>query len=356
MPLDDFLYAPRPGYFRRGLSHIYARLHARRLERYTQGRQQAYRPAARVVSVGNLSVGGTGKTPTAIYIARLALERGHRVAVLSRGYKGAAKKPVNVVSDGARVLLGPASCGDEPHMMALALPGVVVLTAKKRADAARLAVERFGADFIVLDDAFQHFQVARDINLLLLDATEPFGNGYLLPAGPLREPASAVTRATALLLTRFEENHDCLSALEQLRRAWPDKPIFTARHAPAGLTSLFYREEKPLEYLRGKRVAAFCALARPEQFIRQVESLGAEVVRFKKWKDHYSPRKSDILELAAKIDQAGAELAVTTAKDAVKLGGWKPEEWGVPMEVCALNIKLEPTRGEDEFARMLFSV
>ena len=141
-----------------------------------------------VVSVGNLTVGGTGKTPTVILLAALLKEHGHRPAVLSRGYGGHAKASVNVVSDGNRILLGWREAGDEPVLIAGALPGVPVLTGPKRFLTGRAAVERFGADVLILDDAFQHRSLFRDIDIVLIDAARPFGNGFLLPRGPLREP------------------------------------------------------------------------------------------------------------------------------------------------------------------------
>ena len=154
-----------------------------------------------VISVGNLTVGGTGKTPTVIFIAHILKDHGYRPAVLSRGYGGSANAPVNVVSDGNRILMGWREAGDEPILIASAVPGIPVLTGSRRLLTGRAAVETFGADVLILDDAFQHRSLFRDIDMVLLDAARPFGNGFLLPRGPLREPRIPLRRADILLRT-----------------------------------------------------------------------------------------------------------------------------------------------------------
>ncbi len=182
-----------------------------RLRAYFYARRilAAHRLAAPVVSVGNLSVGGTGKTPMAMYLARLFIERGKRVALLSRGYGGAGGDAVRVVSDGSRLLLSPAEAGDEPVLLARSVPGLIVVTGSDRYRAGLEAFERFQPDIFLLDDGYQHLRLKRDINILLLDAVRPFGNGWTLPAGLLREPLSAVRRADFIVWTRSGRETRC---------------------------------------------------------------------------------------------------------------------------------------------------
>ena len=301
----------------------------------------------RVISVGGLAVGGTGKTPTAIMIARRLQTANHRAAILSRGYKGRSSKPVNVVSDGERVLLGPKEAGDEACLMAQFLPGIPVLTGSNRYITGRYAIDKLGAEVLVLDDGFQHLRLARDLNLLLLDAAGPWGNGRLLPAGPLREPPRAANRADAFLLTGADAVDQELKT--GLAMAFPGRPVFFARRRPYRLRNLTSGENYSLDILKNQRVTAFCGLARPQGFIDSIISLGARVEHVVRWPDHFYPRAQDVEEITIQAQRLGIGLAVTTAKDAVKLGGRSFRS----LQILVLEIEMELCEDQDGFQALI---
>jgi len=198
---------------------------------------EAKRLPCPVVSVGNITVGGTGKTPMVILIANMLLRKGRRPVVLSRGYAAKGKRSLTVVSDGKRILAGPDESGDEPFLIAVSAGGVPVLTGRNRHTAGMHAIEKLGADTLVLDDAFQHRQVFRNVNILLLDAERPFGNGCLLPRGTMREPGGALRRADIIVLTRADE-HASSGLKQKIERIRPDVPVFIAWHRPVGIVPL----------------------------------------------------------------------------------------------------------------------
>jgi tetraacyldisaccharide 4'-kinase len=308
---------------------------------YEAGVLGAARAGAPVVSVGNLAVGGAGKTPVAIAIARRLAARGRRVAVLSRGYRGEGSGP-RVVSDGERILLGARDAGDEPALLARRLPGARVLCGPRRADLAAIAVGDLGADALLLDDGFQHRALARDLDVVVVDASNPAGNGRLLPRGPNREPWSALRRAGLVWLTRC-------AAAPAARLAWLRTEALSAtghaavesRHAAVDvLDGLLARPLGP-GALRGRRVVLLCALARPDGFRATLAALGAEVVAERAYRDHHwfsAPELDEALELAGARDA----LVATTEKDAVRL----PPAFAAGERVRAVRIEAELLAGE----------
>ena len=296
-----------------------------------------------VVSVGNLTVGGTGKTPTVILLAALLKEHGYRPAVLSRGYGSHSKASVNVVSDGNRVLLGWREAGDEPVMIAGALPGIPVLTGPKRSLTGKAAVERFGADILILDDAFQHRSLFRDIDIVLMDAARPLGNGFLLPRGPLREPPQALHRAGILLRTGDADHEEPL-------REVPSLPSFRGIHRPRELVEAATGRVSPPTALKGQKVLAFAGIGSPEVFRRGLTALGAEVVSFRTFSDHHPYDRSDIEALRRLAAESGAARIVTTEKDGVRLADFPDFQ----AEISLLRIGMEITAA-GPFAELIFS-
>jgi len=352
MTPDRGLHSPEPVLWRRSLARVYGAAVDFRLGLYNRGIIPSKSLPARVISVGNLTVGGTGKTPAAVFIARQLQARGRRVAVLSRGYRGRSRKPVNVVADGRDILLGPEQAGDEPYLMARALPGVPVLTGRDRWVMGQYALDCFQTEIFVLDDGFQHLKLVRDLNLLLLDAAQPWGNGRLVPAGPLRERRDQAARADAFVVTRVVDRPAAL--LTELDRAFPGRPVFLARHNPVRVHRLDDGQPETLENLAGRRMLAFCGLARPESFLDTLTGLKIEVPLFMEWPDHYRPKNRDLrkIEKAAQIAEVGE--AVTTAKDAVKLRG-RPlgRQAGRDLEIWVLDVDLEIVEGLDRFLDLL---
>jgi tetraacyldisaccharide 4'-kinase len=296
-----------------------------------------------VISVGNLTVGGTGKTPTVIFIANLLKDHGYRPAVLSRGYGGSASAPVNVVSDGNQILMGWREAGDEPILIARAAPGIPVLTGSRRLLTGRAAVEMFGADALILDDAFQHRSLFRDIDILLLDAARPFGNGFLLPRGPLREPPTSLHRADILLRTGDAENE------EPLREA-ASVPSFRAIHKPQGIVAGGTNRIETVEALRGQKVLAFAGIGSPESFRRSLAGLGAAVVGFQAFPDHHPYDLSDIEYLRRLAEKSGAARIVTTEKDGIRLADF-PD---FLTELFLLRVAMEITPA-GQFSELVFS-
>lgn len=270
-----------------------------------------------VVSIGNITVGGTGKTPAVLQLAALFKAKGYRPAVLSRGYGGKSREPVHVVSDGRNILSTPESAGDEPFMMAAAAPGIPVVTGTDRHASGRYAVERLGTDLLILDDAFQHRQLARDVDIVLLNADAPLGNGFVIPRGPLRESPRALERADCIIVTGIEPETAPAEALRRIGTGLPAIPVLTAVYREKDLCK--NDEIIPVETLANKRILAFCGLGNPESFRRSLERLGAEVVSFLPFPDHFRYTESDIREIRMRAEAARAQMLVTTEKDAVKL-------------------------------------
>lgn len=316
---------------------------------YDAGVLRAVRVKVPVVSIGNLAVGGAGKTPVAMAVARRLLGRGRRVALLSRGY-GAVRADARVVADGARLLLGPDEGGDEPVLLALRLPGVPVLCGPRRAELAAAAVRDHGADALLLDDGFQHRALARDLDVVVLDAANPFGNGRLLPAGPNREPRAALRRAGLLWLSRVDQAEPGrLAALRTLARAATGRDPVESRHAPLGLVDGGLAPAGGVEALRGRRVLLLAGIARPEGFRRTLLALGAEVVAEAVFPDHHPFSPADLDRARASADAARCDLLVTTEKDAVRL----PPSAAADARVRALRIEAEVLGGGEQLEAAL---
>ena len=270
-----------------------------------------------VISVGNLTVGGTGKTPLAVMLANVLRENGYRPAVLSRGYGSGASSPVTVVSDGERILAGCAQAGDEPLLIARSCPGVAVLTGASRTLAGRRATDCLGADILILDDGFQHRHVARDINILLMDRARPFGNGFLLPAGPLREPRNAMDRADLIIVTDSDDGGAGDFPPDIRIRA--GAPLFRGVRRPKDIRHGGTGQIVPLTSLRDARICAFSGIGSPESFRKTLRSLGAELACCLDFPDHHRYHREDLDRIEAAAAGAKAAMIVTTEKDGVHL-------------------------------------
>lgn len=284
------------------------------------GRHKGHKLPGVVVSVGGLTAGGSGKTPTVAALARWAFDNGHKVSILSRGYGRRQDGSVVVVSDMDRILAGSAEAGDEPLMLAGMLPGIPVVVAKKRHLAGLLAHRRWGADFFILDDGFQHLTLKRDLDVVLLDAADPIGNGHLLPWGPLREPIKALERADLVLLTRSNPHMQGRETADAVIAEFPGIPCARSIQLPSTLSFPCRGLEYPAGYLKGRRVAAFCGIARPDVFNKTLVSLGAEVTAFRRFRDHHPFTETDICELQKLLRKTCADLLITTEKDWMRAG------------------------------------
>ncbi len=291
-----------------------------------------YHCDAFVISVGNIAFGGAAKTPTTITLAKYLQQRGHRVAILSRGYRGQMSRRGGVVSDGQRLLATVAQAGDEPYLMAQSLPGVPVLVGKDRRRTARYAIEHFDCDVLLLDDGFQYWQLARDVDLVMLNARRPFGNGWPAPSGHLREPVSSLFRASALLL-----DDNITEGL--VSHHIPDRPLFVSKRMPTALLNILSGERLPVTWLRQRNIVTACAVARPRQFERTLSECGAQMNLSLRLPDHTPMRQEQLQEICNDHDARHAEALVITVKDAVKLDESTIKSLRLP--VYALEIEME---------------
>ena len=290
-----------------------------------------------VISVGNLAVGGTGKTPMVIWLARFLSEEGWRVGVVSRGYRGVKTNSVLVVSDGRNILAGSDISGDEPQLLARRLPGIPVLCSIKRALAAETAVEKFRCEVLILDDGFQHRFLARNLDVVMLDSHYPFGDGSLFPRGILRERTTALSRAQALVLSRFDGSEQAEQSHENLVSQWPEKTVITAAHLATRLFGAATQKERPLSSIADKRLAAFAGIGRPDDFFRTVHELGADLVYTASLPDHYPLTIELLTLLSQEASEQKPEMWLTTEKDWVRL----PDELPDSMELWVLAVEID---------------
>jgi len=303
-----------------------------------------------VVSVGNLTVGGTGKTPMVILLAGMLRDRGMRPAVLSRGYGGKSTSDVLVVSDGRQILAGPEEAGDEPVLIARRLKGIPVLAGAKRALTGRYARENFGVDVMVLDDGFQHRWIHRDLDIVLLDSRQPLGNGLLLPRGPLREPPAALVRAGVIVFTRSEDSTGP-SMDKELSGILSGRPVLRTRIRPTKFVGAD-GTELPLSFLARKKVFAFAGIAQPDSFRQTLEGLGGVIAGFRAFPDHHRYTAEDWGRIEHDAGLVRADLVLATEKDLVKLQGIGQ----ALSRIHGLSIETEILEGRDRLEEALRQV
>ncbi|HUN56149.1 MAG TPA: tetraacyldisaccharide 4'-kinase [Smithella sp.] len=271
-----------------------------------------------VISVGNITVGGTGKTPCVIMLAQMLQENGFKPAVISRGYGGRNINPVNIVSDGYKILLDTEIAGDEPSLMAHVLKGIPVITGAKRIVAGQAAIDQFGANVLVCDDAMQHRQIFRDVNLVLLDSQNLKENSHVLPWGRLREPLKEISRASAVLFTRANEAQPSNHKIEELIQT-ENIPVFRSIHEAKNIIRGDYGAEEPISVLAGEKVCAFCGIANPDSFKKALLAEGAQILSFDIFPDHHRYSKSELGKIEAGFMECRADFLITTQKDGVRL-------------------------------------
>ena len=340
----------------KGASQLFRAAVQIRLFFYKTGILQRYPLGCQVISVGNITVGGTGKTPVVEVFARELQQAGRKVAILSRGYR---KKelpwyerlfreqmdPPRVVSDGHHVLLDSEMGGDEPYMLAVNLPGVVVLVDRNRVKSGRYAVRKFGCDTLVLDDGFQYQKLKHRLELVLVDCTNPFGNANLLPRGILREPARNLRRANFIFLTKSDGRTEELR--QHIRELCPGAEIIECRHEPRCLRDAFSAAEKPLSFLQGLPVMALSGIAVPQSFENSLRNMGARVIECERFADHHRFVAQEVIDAVNRADEIGAKAVVTTEKDAVRLP--RLEHPAVP--ILYLRVDIEILQGAENFAQ-----
>lgn len=281
---------------------------------YRSGILKTHRLPRPVVSIGNITVGGTGKTPVTAYIARFLLAQGKRVAVISRGYGGSLEGQTCVVSDGATIMLSAGECGDEPYLLAATVPGLMVVIGTDRYAAGLMAMQQMSPDIFLLDDGFQHLRLHRDLNILLQDHSRPFGNGLTLPAGILREPSAATRRADLVIFTRAPKGTTITADTRGI-------PCCVSSHTISDLLPLGSHAPVPFSQCSGHKVLAFAGIADPDSFFAGLGAKGVNPVRCLHFPDHVAYNRERCDEIADAMRVSGAELLITTEKDGVKLKG-----------------------------------
>ncbi len=311
---------------------------------YTSGIIKQKQLPCQVISVGNIVAGGTGKTPAVIAIAKLLQENSCKVGVLLRGYKGKSNSKITFVSDGEKLLCTRDECGDEADMIARHLTNIPVAVGKKRYRTGKAVIERFACDMLILDDGFQHRQLSRDLDILTVDATQPYGTGKMLPIGTLREPKSSIQRADLILLTRTEiPNIDIAKIKTELNRIAPNTPILESVHEPTSLYLLNQQGENlslHVDYLKNKRILAVCGIGNPNAFVSTLRKYNPETVELFAFADHHGYTMSDLQKIEQKMKQHQSEIVVITQKDEQKIASLSPD-----LPIVVLGIELVITDG-----------
>jgi tetraacyldisaccharide 4'-kinase len=328
-----------------GISKAYGPVMDLRSKLYQNGWLKTHRLPCPVISIGNITLGGTGKTPMTIYLAGLLQLMGFSPAIVCRGYRGKYEHAGGVVTDGVSVFLGPEEAGDEPYLMASGLSGVPVVVGKDRVASGRKAWRSFCPNVIICDDAFQHLRLFRDLNLVLLDAADPVGNGQVFPRGILREPLHHLNRADALIATRAEtDKFDKKVFGKKIKIS--DKPVFRCCHVPDAVSVLgpdgLWEKCDPDE-IRGKACTAFSGIARNEDFLRTLNGFGCRVKNVFSFPDHHDFSEKDLETVLRTAQKGRAGFIVTTEKDRVRL----PAKMSLPIKIYSLGIRISFV-GEDK--------
>jgi tetraacyldisaccharide 4'-kinase len=313
---------------------LYGTVTRTRLALYRRGVFKPRKLNAPVISVGNITAGGTGKTPLVEYVAQMVGAGGTKVCILTRGYGRKDPDRQVLVSDGAGILATEEQAGDEPLLLAERLKGLVaVISNASRLAAGQWALANLKSEVFILDDGFQHLQLARDLNILTVDASDPWGGGKLLPRGLLREPLQGLSRADCIVLTRSDQADNLNELQGKIKSINPSAPLFASRMRTRGFVRLGtddIAEEPP------QALAAFSAIGNHDSFVRQLKVEGVDPIAVMRFRDHHRYTQSDLDEIVSKAKSAGAQALATTAKDAVKLANLS-----LAMPCYVLDIEIE---------------
>jgi tetraacyldisaccharide 4'-kinase len=344
----------------KALSRLYRAVIQLRQWLYAKGLFRHHTLGVQVISIGNLTVGGTGKTPVVETFARELQKEGRKVAILSRGYKKEEppwaerlldrllmrekSQPPRVVSDGKTLLLDSAMGGDEPYMLASNLPDVCVVVDRDRVKSGKYAINRLGCDTLLLDDGFQYLSLKPRVQVVLVDRTNPFGNENCLPRGVLREPIKNIRRADFIFITK-SDGSGAEELKARLRKLNDRAEIIECRHRPRYLQDLYTREQLPLERLQGMKVMAVSAIAVPKGFEEELQRLGAKIVQRVAFADHHRYSQQEIIDIINRAREVRADAIITTEKDAVRF----PHLDRRDVSVYFLRVEIEILSGKEDF-------
>lgn len=332
------------------VAYLYGLVVRGRMWAYDRGWCSQARLPCRVISVGNLTVGGTGKTPMVILLTEWLQAQGQRVAVLSRGYKRKSTAPRLLVSDGRRLLAGPGEAGDEPYLIARRCPKAVVAVGADRAAVGRWLLDHEPVDCVILDDGFQHRALYRDCDLVLIDAMDATGLDALLPAGRLREPLAGVRRAASVVITRADSERDVAAVRSRLQAVLPSEALgVEVRFTADEMVSVTTGDHHPIDWAIGKKAWLVSGIGNSEAFRRLAMDLGMQVLGETAYVDHHAYGPEDLTRIRAHVQRVGAELVLTTEKDAGKLAALltPDDKW------WALRLRADVTKGEALLRRLV---
>lgn len=349
-----------------GFSRVYRNVMQFRLWLYDKGIMRRSSLGCLVVSIGNLTCGGTGKTPVVEVFSKTLAKKGRKVAILSRGYKSrdrtfwekllafsTSKKnqvPPRIVSDGENLLLNPATAGDEPYMLASNLKDVVVLVDKDRVKAGRYAISEFESDILILDDGFQYLHLKPHVNIVLVDSTLPFHNHHVLPRGLLREPIKNLRRADYVFLTKSNGGNHIRHLKRFVEHHNRNAEIIECCHKPQYLESVFERGDRlQLTELKKKNIAALSGIAVPESFEKFLRDYGAKIVHSKSFADHHNYTQQEILDFIVDAKKAKATMVITTEKDAVRIPLLSRRD----IEFYFLRVEIDIISGHESFEQCI---
>ncbi|SMC38724.1 tetraacyldisaccharide 4'-kinase [Sporomusa malonica] len=341
----------------RAMSFIYGLGVSIKLGMYRLGILECHRLPCKVISLGNITVGGTGKTPTAQRLAAIIRDMGYRVAILNRGYRSGWKGQVGVVSDGNKIYMTVTEAGDEAYLLAKNLPGVPVIIGRNRFLTGSYAVNNLNAEVVILDDAYQHWQLKRDLDIVLIDTLNVFGNNFLLPRGTLREPLTNLDRAHAFLLTKIDQSTGNVreTIRETLARYNEQALVVESTHTPRCFIEIeeWYKgvrpETVPLDSIQGHSVLPFSAIGNPSSFEKTITDLGGTVIDAVQFPDHHNYTMAEMQWIMQKAVDNKVKALITTDKDAVKI----PSEFihsERPLPVYVLSIEV---RFHDSYAELM---
>ncbi|NIM98972.1 MAG: tetraacyldisaccharide 4'-kinase [candidate division Zixibacteria bacterium] len=304
---------------------------------YQHGICRRQRLKARVISVGNVTVGGTGKTPLVLYLAEKLREKNRKVAILTRGYRRKKREMVELTHETCR-RIDWQDVGDEPYLLAKRLLDVPIMVSKRRSTSGEKALQKFGSEILILDDGLQHLRLSRELDIVVIDSVNPFGNGRLLPAGILREPLTSLKRADIFVLTKTDHVPSTNELVHLLRRYNPQAPIVESVYRVRSIQGLFNDSSVEPKRIEEKKAYAFSGIGNPASFENTLEQLKIHILKHRKFTDHYPYSKRDLMDLEGEARGVGADFAVTTEKDSVRIP--LVNELEIPFYVVKIDLRI----------------
>ncbi len=308
--------------------------------------------SSKVISIGGITLGGVGKTPVVEFLVNMLTKKGKKVAVLSRGYKRFGESDIKLVSNGKEILCNVEEAGDEPYLLAKNLKDTVVFAGKNRYETGKIAEEKFNVDTVVLDDGFQHWRLHRDINIVVINASSPFGNGYIFPRGNLREPYKCLKRADCFIITKIDMIKDVGIIKKRLLDINSSAQVITTIHKPTCLENIVGKEQSDIKCIEGEKIIALSSLGDPISFENTLEQAGAKIVGNLRYPDHHWYSKGDIDNIQARQKALNAKFVITTQKDAVRLQ--RVETYYTSLLV--LRIEVEIISGSDKLKELINAI